>query len=95
MSGGHFEYKQYDIAMIADEIENIIKNNDSDDVDSYGDKVGRGFSKPTIKKFKNAVIELRRAHIMAQRIDWLISGDDGEDSFHSRWESDLLTLGKP
>jgi hypothetical protein len=26
---------------------------------------------------------------MAQRVDWLISGDDGEESFHQRWKEEL------
>ena len=31
MSGGHFDYKQYEIENIADEIEQIILNNDSEE----------------------------------------------------------------
>jgi len=27
MSGGHFEYKQYEMSRIADEIETLIQNN--------------------------------------------------------------------
>ena len=32
---------------------------------------------------------LRRAEIYAQRVDYLISGDDGEESFHSRLKEEL------
>jgi hypothetical protein len=32
------------------------------------------------------------AQIYAQRIDWLISGDDGEDSFRERLKEDLEKL---
>jgi len=35
---------------------------------------------------------LRQAHVYAQRIDWLVSGDDGEDSFHRRLKHDLEKL---
>jgi hypothetical protein len=26
---------------------------------------------------------------MAQRVDWLVSGDDGEESFMRRWEKEV------
>jgi hypothetical protein len=32
------------------------------------------------------------AEIYAQRIDWLLSGDDGEDSFRKRLKEDLERL---
>jgi hypothetical protein len=92
MSGGHFQYKQYEIGHIADEIEQIILNNDSEEVDSYGYKKGYDFSPETIEEFKYARLLLLRAQIYAQRVDWLVSCDDGEDSFHSRLAKDLEAL---
>jgi hypothetical protein len=92
MSGGHFEYKQYDISGISREIERLIKNNNSVKTDGYGRKVGREYSDETIQKFKTAVDILSQAAIMAQRIDWLVSGDDGEETFHQRWDEDLTNL---
>lgn len=85
MSGGHFEYQQYHIEDIAQEIENLIKTND--EIGEYG--YTRGYSKETLSKFREAVTVLQKAAIMAQRIDWLVSGDDGEESFHKRWEEEL------
>ena len=38
---------------------------------------------------------LKKAEIYAQRIDWYLSGDDGEDSLVSRLKSDLEALSKP
>ena len=32
------------------------------------------------------------AQVYAHRIDWLVSGDDGEDSFHRRLKSDIAEL---
>lgn len=81
MSGGHFDYKQYLIDYIADEVEQLIDKNDEYE-----------FSKETIEKFKQAKIILRIAAIYAQRIDWLVSGDDGEENFHNRLEEDLSKL---
>ncbi len=50
------------------------------------------YSRETINKFKKAVRKLREAEIYAQRIDWLLSGDDGEESFHERLKEDLREL---
>ena len=47
------------------------------------------YTEETIKEFKNAIDALRRAEIYAQRVDWLICGDDGEESFHKRLKADL------
>lgn len=42
-----------------------------------------------IAEFKNAIHYLKIAEIYTQRIDWLVSGDDGEDSFRDRLKEDL------
>lgn len=47
------------------------------------------YTEETIKEFRNAVDALRRAEIYAQRVDYLICGDDEEESFHSRLKEDL------
>lgn len=92
MSGGHFNHTQYNIEQIADDIEAIINNNDSKKIDAWGDRVGYGFSPEVIEKFREAVTHLRRAYVYAQRIDWLVSGDDGEESFHRRLANDLMEI---
>ena len=80
MSGGHFDYKQYNISDIADEIENVIALN-----------VDRNYpyTPETIAAFEKAVEILRVAKIYAQRIDWLLSCDDGQEQFHQRLEEEL------
>ena len=50
------------------------------------------YSKETIKEFKKGLAILRKAYIYAQRIDWLLSGDDGEESFHERLKEELDNL---
>lgn len=47
-----------------------------------------------IEKFKEAVDILKKAEIYAQRIDWLLSGDDGEESFIKRLKEDLEKLNQ-
>lgn len=89
MSGGHFQYKQWEIGNIADEVEQLILDNDSEELDQWGDRKGYHFTPETIEEFKKGLLILRQAHIYTQRIDWLVSGDDGEDSFHSRLKKEL------
>ena len=52
------------------------------------------FSPATIREFTKAVRMLRKAAVYAQRIDWLLSSDDGEDSFHKRLKEELDALKK-
>ena len=94
MSGGHFNYKQYELGQMADEIEQLILDNGSEEVDEYGDRKSYDYSPETIEAFNYARIALLQAQIYVQRIDWLVSGDDGEDSFHSRLEADFDALNR-
>jgi len=80
MSGGHFGYLDRRISDIADEIEEVLRL-DSDNGSSA-----------VQAKFAEAVTALRRAQVMARRIDWLVSGDDSEETFHCRWAEDLAAL---
>jgi hypothetical protein len=92
MSGGHFSYMQWEIGNIADEVEQLILDNDSEELDEYGDRKGSHFTPETIEEFKKGLVILRQAYVYAQRIDWLVSGDDGEDSFHRRLKVELEKL---
>ena len=109
MSGGAFDYKQYNIAMIADEVEQIILNNgrpktqeelrdeswarDNSWYEKYPEDLNQyKYPDDVIEEFKKGLDILRRAQIYAQRIDYLISGDDGEESFHERLKEDLSKL---
>lgn len=92
MSGGHFDYKNYNIAMIADQIEELVANNDSNELNEWGDVVGSHFSSQTVEELKKAITILKLAAVYTQRIDYLISGDDSENSFHKRLAEDLAKL---
>ena len=89
MSGGHFDYDQYKIEDIATSIEEEIASNNSDAVDEFGDSIGANYPDEVIERFKYAAHTLRQAAEMAQRVDWLLSGDDGEDSFLRRWDDEV------
>jgi len=81
MSGGHFEYKQHQIEDIASEIERIVQTGGKN-ISEYDTTI---LSPETLIRFQEAVLALRRAAHMAERIDYLLSGDDGEETFHERW----------
>lgn len=89
MSGGHFEYQQYQIENVAREIDRLIESNDDQSLDQYAFKRGRGYPPEIIEKFREAAHVLRQGAEMAQRIDWLVSGDDAEESFLKRWEKEV------
>jgi len=110
MSGGAFDYKQYNIGMIADEIEQLVersgrpktkeelKNESWRDPEWYKkypeDLNHYKYPDDVIEEFKKGVDILRKAQIYAQRIDWLISGDDGEESFYKRLKEELDKLAE-
>lgn len=92
MSGGHFNYKQHHMLDMADDIGGFILSNDSTEKNEWGDQIGRQYSPETIAEFEKAVKALKLAYAYAQRIDWLLSGDDGEDSFHIRLQAQIGEL---
>ena len=86
MSGGFFDYDQYRIGNIIDGIEREI-NRQEQGLNEY-----LTLEPATLDKFRDAVYYLKVAQIYAQRVDWLLSGDDGETSFHNRLTQDLEEL---
>jgi hypothetical protein len=110
MSGGAFNYDQYKIGYMVDQIEETVvkngvektpeelKNEGWRDPDWYKkypeDLFHYKYPDEVIEKMKEGIEVLKRAQIYAQRIDWLLSGDDGEESFLKRLEEDLNELNK-
>jgi hypothetical protein len=110
MSGGAFNYDQYKIGYMVDQIEEILvkngvektpedlKNEGWRDPDWYKkypeDLFHYKYPDEVIEKMKEGIEVLKRAQIYAQRIDWLLSGDDGEESFLRRLEEELNELNK-
>ena len=64
-----------------------IKHQEYEDGEYYPE-----YSDETIQIFRDAVKTLRKAAIYAQRIDWFLSGDDGEESLKERLEEELKKL---
>jgi hypothetical protein len=108
MSGGHFEYQQHRINDIIESIQEKIDRSgraktkeelrewggyDPEYYEKYPyEKYYREYSADVINEFKIGVEKLKEAYIYAQRIDWLLSGDDGEESFLERLKEELNKL---
>jgi len=95
MSGGHFDYLQYRIQEIEDSIDSLINSNEDGTLNEWNEPIGNFYSPETILEFKKAVEYCKLARIYAQRIDWLVSGDDGEETFHKRLAEDLNNETNP
>lgn len=109
MSGGRFDYKQFQLNQLADDIERIIKKNGVT-LDLNEARVDKpwitrsmveedpsilteyNYKPETLQKFKDAYRLLRTAFIYLHRIDWMISDDDSEGTFHQRLKTDLEAL---
>jgi len=83
MSGGHFDYQEFRLEEIGSEIKKICTDKEYE------------FSKETWKEFNRASALLSTASIYIHRIDYLLCGDDGEDTFHERLANDLKYRPKP
>ena len=81
MSGGYFDYQQHNIGNIIEGLERVLENSDM-----------FNFSDHTLECFRDALLVLNESLIYTQRIDWLVSGDDSEDTFHERLVEDLTKV---
>ena len=80
MSGGHFNsngYIYYRVYEFADELENEIQNNNRPDEYNYAPE----YKEEVIQFLKCKVEEIRKLAKIMKEIDYLYSGDHGEDTF--------------
>lgn len=105
MSGGRFSYKQWHIDNIADQIEQevilsgkpIPKQKWSyyerqEFEETHEHPMNYAYPDSVLRRMEEAVYALRAAAIYAQRVDYLLSGDDGEESFEERLSKELSEL---
>ena len=88
MSGGRFDYLQFRFGEIIDAIEQEIESNNADPIPEDWFEPNN-FTNETIAEFLKGIEHLKKAQIYANRIDWLLSSDDGEETFHERLKEDL------
>lgn len=82
MSGGKFDYLQSHLILIAEQIEYEIDHNSIPD--DFGD--ANNFSEQTLSKFRETVNSLQHLYKMIHDIDYLLSGDIGEETFLNNWD---------
>jgi hypothetical protein len=107
MSGGHWEYIQHRVSDIAEDIDELVEKNgkpktkeeldeswhDPDWYKKYPEDLNHyEYNEQVIEQFKKAAEAVRIAQVYIQRMDWLLSGDDGEESFLRRINEDLKKL---
>ena len=90
MSGGYFDYDQYRIDRIADDVKELLIDASKNEEPDY-----RKYEKfSTYESFVVGWKYLKIAALFAQRIDYLISGDDDEDSFQKRIKEGSLQYAR-
>lgn len=83
MSGGSFNncgYVYYQVYQFADELENKIENNSKPEEYGYSPK----FSEETLNYLREQIPALKKISEIMRAIDYLYSGDHGEDSFFKK-----------
>jgi len=91
MSGGRFDYVQFRFGDIVDSIRDTIRpTTTAPRRTRWGDDIGKHLPPDIIAKFAETADAVERAAKMVTRVDWLLSGDDGEDSFRRRWKEEGL-----
>ena len=93
MSGGRWDYQDYRIHDIADTFEDTIVHN-NEKPDWYYNWEGQVYPDNVIEEFKKGYAILKLAEVYAHRADWLLSGDDGEDTFIKRLKENIDDLIK-
>jgi hypothetical protein len=107
MSGGRFNYIQYQFTDVIEELQSIIDNNGKElskeekreislDPEYFEKYSSEAFypewSNETLMQLRIGIVHLKFAQIYLQRIDWLLSSDDSEESFHKRLQEDLISI---
>lgn len=82
MSGGFFDYYESRISEYAEKLGVEIKYSKN------------RYAKGTIKEFQKCLKYMQLAELYMHHVDWLLSGDNGEDSFHKYLAEDLAKLAK-
>lgn len=110
MSGGEWDYIQYRFDEVLEDIAKLIEENgkpkteeelkeeswrDPEWYKKYPeDKYHHKYPDEVIEEFKKGLDIIAKAQIYTQRMDWLLSGDDGEETFLERLKNDLDELNR-
>ena len=108
MSGGQWNYLQYRFTDVIEDIKGEIERSgkpktkeelkeeswrDPDWYEKYPEDLNHyKYPDEVIEEFKKGLELIEKAQIYMHRIDWLLSGDDGDESFIERLKEDLDKL---
>lgn len=99
MSGGHWDYLQYRLTEVIEDLDRLIQCNGGENAEREETPFEPRFSEDyytfspeVISEFKRGLDIIAKAQVYMQRMDWLLSGDDGEESFLKRLSEDLTKL---
>lgn len=108
MSGGHWDYLQYRLTDVIEDINKLVERNGKEKTteelkneywrspewyEQYPeDNFHYKYPDEVIDEFKKGAMIIAEAQIYMQRIDWLLSGDDGENNFLIRLREELNNL---
>jgi len=89
MSGGTFSHMQHNIRDIYETIEYHLE--------LQGKEAMWGYKHPTfepevLKRLQDAIECLKKAYVYAHRVDWFLAGDDSDENFIKRLDSELNEL---
>ena len=82
MSGGTFDHEDWIIGKIADQLRDEIESAENEE----------RYSPAVMAAMRDGLRYIRKAHAYIHRIDWLLAGDDGEETFLKRLEYDLKAI---
>jgi hypothetical protein len=89
MSGGTFDYTQHNIRDIYETIQSHIDRQGTET--EYGGEYPI-FEQQVLKQLQDAIECLKKAYVYAQRVDWFLAGDDGNETFLKRLNEELNEL---
>ena len=107
MSGGHWEYLQYRLEDVSDDLLKLVEKNgqpksaeeikeerlNDEWYEKYPEeKYHYKYPDEVIEEFKKGAVAIKLAQTYMQRLDWLLSGDDGEESFLERLKDEIEKL---
>jgi len=81
MSGGSFNYAFHHVGQFIEELE--LKLDNADKIDEFG-CYPNYFEPRVLAKLRNIVILARYTAKLMKEVEWLYSGDIGEDTFMKR-----------
>ena len=77
MSGGCWNYVQHQVQDVIDDLEHTLEVNEE------------CFSEDTLIELEVAIRFIKMAKVYIVRADWLLAGDDSEETFKERLSEDL------